>query len=117
MRLGERIRELRKERAWSQTELAEKIGSDARQISRYENERITPSVEALVKLAEVFEVSTDYLLLESAARRLPVLPSNGLLERLQGIEELSEEDKTSLLHILDALLVKNKVRALAQHVG
>jgi len=34
------------------------------QLSRYENGSITPSADAVVKLVEVFDVSTDYLLVE-----------------------------------------------------
>jgi transcriptional regulator with XRE-family HTH domain len=60
---------LRKEHSWSQGELAERVGGDPAQISRYENGRITPSADAVVKLAEVFDVSTDYLLVEDSPRR------------------------------------------------
>lgn len=35
--LGERLKQLRQERGWSQAELAAKVGADAGQISRYEN--------------------------------------------------------------------------------
>ena len=68
MSLQERVKELRKEHGWSQGELAERVGGDPAQISRYENGRITPSAE-VVKLAEVFDVSTDYLLVEDSPRR------------------------------------------------
>lgn len=117
MPLGERIKLLRKERGWSQGELAERIGSDARQISRYENGRITPSAEAIVKIAQAFDVSTDYLLVEEAPRRAPKLEDQGLLDRLEDLQNLTEEDRTSLLHILDALMAKNKVKALARELG
>jgi len=69
MPLGERVKELRKERGWSQGELADKVGTDARQISRYENGRITPSLDVVARLAEVFNISLDYLVVEGAQRR------------------------------------------------
>jgi transcriptional regulator with XRE-family HTH domain len=50
--LAKGLKTLRAEAGWSQTELAEKIDSDGRQVSRYENGRITPSLEALVRIAE-----------------------------------------------------------------
>jgi len=53
MSLQERVKQLRKEHGWSQGELAERVGGDPAQISRYENGRITPSADAVVKLAEV----------------------------------------------------------------
>jgi DNA-binding XRE family transcriptional regulator len=57
------------ERGWSQTELADRIGVDPSQISRYEQGRITPSADVIVRFAEAFNVSTDYLLVDDAARR------------------------------------------------
>lgn len=111
MKLGERIKKLRKEQGWSQDELGEKLGGDGRQISRYENGHITPSVEAIIKLAQIFDVSTDYLLLEESPRK--PLKDDTLLNKLQELEKLSEQDRNSLLHIIDALLLKSKVKSLA----
>lgn len=57
-----RIRELRKARGYSQVELAEKIGVSKQAISNWENDNIQPSIEMLIRLADVFGVTTDYLL-------------------------------------------------------
>lgn len=117
MPLGERIKALRTEKSWSQSELADKIDADGRQISRYENGHITPSVEVLVRLAECFDVSIDYLLVDDAPRRPLRVEDQGFIERLEGVQYLSDEDKTSLLHILDALLAKNRIKSFAQGLG
>jgi transcriptional regulator with XRE-family HTH domain len=114
--LGERMKQLRKERGWSQADVAGRIGADGRQISRYENGRITPSLDALAKIAEAFDVSTDYLLFEDASRRPLRVVDNGLAERLGDLGALGEEDRRSVLRILDALIAKNKVRSLAQEL-
>ena len=45
----------------SQADLADAIGSDARKVSRYENGRITPSLDALARIAETLDVSMEYL--------------------------------------------------------
>ena len=112
MALGERIRQLRTERSWSQDELAAHVGSDARAISRYENGRITPSLDALVRIAEVFNVSLDYLAVEGAPRRPLHVEDPGMTEQLAQAGELAPEDRTSLLNVLDALLTKTRVRAV-----
>jgi transcriptional regulator with XRE-family HTH domain len=114
MLLGERIKALRKEKGWSQGELAEKVATDGRQISRYENGHITPSADVLVKLAQVFDVSVDYLLIEDAPRRPLKVEDPGLLERLQDVQYLTDEDRASVLHILDALVAKSKIKTFAQ---
>ena len=113
MSLQERVKQLRKEQGWSQGELAERVGGDPAQISRYENGRITPSADAVVKLAEVFDVSTDYLLVEDSPRR-PLRGAEDVLgDRLGTVGELSAEDLTLLVGFLDALVTKNRLKALA----
>ena len=60
--LGARIKELRKEFGLSQVELAIRMEVTKQTISNWENENIQPSVDMLVGLANVFNVTTDYLL-------------------------------------------------------
>ena len=60
--LGSRIKELRKEFGLSQVELAIRMEVTKQTISNWENENIQPSVDMLVGLANVFNVTTDYLL-------------------------------------------------------
>jgi transcriptional regulator with XRE-family HTH domain len=110
--LGERIRELRTERNWSQDELAAHVGSDARGISRYENGKITPGLDTLIRIAETFNVSLDYLAVDGTPRRPLHVDDPGLTEQLVQASELPLEDRTSLLNVLDALLTKNRVRAV-----
>jgi len=114
--LGERMKRLRQERGWSQSELAGQIGGDGRQISRYENGHIVPSVEALTKIAEALDISTDFLLFESIARRPLHVPDNGISERLLDLSDLGEDDRKSLFHILDALVAKTKFRSLVREM-
>lgn len=111
--LSERIKQLRKERKWSQGELAAKINADAGQISRYENGHIAPSADAIVRLAEALDVSCDYLLIDSAPRRPLHTPENILGERVAGLAELTDEDLASLLNVIDGLVAKTRLKALA----
>ena len=69
MHLGNKIKELRKDKNISQDELAEKINIDGRQISRYENDKMNPSIEVLIKIAEAFNISIDYLLFDDIPKK------------------------------------------------
>ena len=60
--LGELIRTARIEQQWTQYELAERMNVSRATISNWENENIQPSIDMLVALANVFNVTTDYLL-------------------------------------------------------
>lgn len=60
---GERLRRLRKEHDITQGQLAEVIGVVPSAVGKYERiSQSYPSVEALIKIADYFNVSTDYLL-------------------------------------------------------
>jgi transcriptional regulator with XRE-family HTH domain len=113
MGLGERVRQLRKEMGWSQAELGDKIGTDSQRVSRYENGRISPSVDAAVRIAEAFNVSLDYLLVEGVARRPLHVAEDSLGDRLANVGELPEADLAALLNVLDSLVAKNRLKALA----
>ena len=60
--LSIRIKELRCSRNISQVELANALFVSKQSVSNWENDNIMPSVEMLVKIANYFGVSTDYLL-------------------------------------------------------
>jgi transcriptional regulator with XRE-family HTH domain len=113
MPLGDRIRQLRKEAGWSQAELAEKISADPGRVSRYEAGRITPSAEALVRLAEILNVSIDHLLVEGIPRRPLHSAEDALGDRLAAVAELPGDDLASLLNVIDGLVAKTRLRALA----
>ena len=59
---GGRLREARKQRGLTQTELGELIGVGKSAICCYEKETRNPTLEALLELINVFGVSADYLL-------------------------------------------------------
>lgn len=59
---GQRIRELREERNLTQAQLADRIGTTASTVGKYEREGLQPSVETIISLCKFFGVSADYLL-------------------------------------------------------
>ena len=59
---SERIRLLRSSYSYSQLELAKKLGVSKQSVSNWEDDNIMPSVEMLERVANFFEVTTDYLL-------------------------------------------------------
>ncbi|HXB65963.1 MAG TPA: helix-turn-helix transcriptional regulator [Solirubrobacteraceae bacterium] len=113
MPLADRIKQLRTEAGLSQAELAELVGgSDARQISRYEHGRITPSLDVAVRLAQALNVSLDYLAIDNVPRRPLHVADHGLAERLGQLAELDPDDRQSLLRVLDAFLTRKRLHAL-----
>jgi len=68
--------------------------------------------------SRAFNVSLDYLLFEEVSRR-PLEPKISTLvaQRVLALQDLSEEDEKSLLHMINAIEAKNKLKALAAQVG
>jgi DNA-binding XRE family transcriptional regulator len=61
IRLGSRIKELRKERGMDAKELAQKIGIDAANLSRIEQGRFSVGIDILNKIAGVMNMSLDFV--------------------------------------------------------
>lgn len=60
--LGQAIKKLRQERGMKQEELGLAVGVSKQSVSNWENENIMPSIDLLIRLADYFGVSTDFLL-------------------------------------------------------
>ncbi len=66
MTLGEKITMLRKEKHWSQEELAMRLDISRQSVSKWESEASVPDLDKVVRLSEIFDVSLDFLLKEDA---------------------------------------------------
>ena len=117
MALAERVKQLRTEHHWSQGDLAERIDADPAQISRYENGRITPSADAIIRLAETFNVSCDYLLVDGAPRRPFTSPEDALGHQLHDIAELDPDDLELITRFIDALVTKTRLKNLTNTIS
>ena len=59
---NERIKELRTSRCMNQVEFAKKLNVTKQSVSNWENNNIQPSIDMIIKIANEFSVSADYLL-------------------------------------------------------
>ncbi len=66
MILAEKIMKLRKGQGWSQEELAVRLGVSRQSVSKWESMASLPDLDKILKMSELFGVSTDYLLKEEA---------------------------------------------------
>jgi transcriptional regulator with XRE-family HTH domain len=107
-KFGVRIKELRKNKKWTQKELANKIDVRFPQLNKDECGLHTPPMDKLVKLSEVFDTTIDYLLTGDRTDERP-LHNLRLMERLQELEAFASEDQETVIKLIDAMIVKNKV--------
>jgi len=105
--LGQRLARLRKERGYSQVELAEKMGIIQQLITAYEHDRLRLHAEMVIRFARALDVSTDELLLglnKKAKAQKGTGLSLKIVRRLQRIEQLPELRQKTLLKSIDLLL-------------
>ena len=60
--LSENIKRLRQAKGLNQVELAKRLGVTKQCVSNWENDNVVPSIEMLIKIADFFNVTTDYIL-------------------------------------------------------
>lgn len=111
--LGQRIRQLRREREWSQEEFGQKIDVHEQTIIRYEKDAVIPTATVLKKMSEVFGVSIDYLVfgdIDSTGMRVQ---NKELFKRFQQLDRFNPEDLKSLIDIMDLVIHKQQVKDLA----
>lgn len=99
MALADNMMLLRKKKAISQAELGKMIGTSGDVIGRYERGDISPSIEAVAKIADALEVSVDYLIGKTKMEL-----DKETIRRFEDIAALSQENKNFVLNLIDMAL-------------
>lgn len=106
--IATRIVSLRKQKKYSQEELAKSIDVSLSIIGKYERGINQPSIESLAKMANVFDVSIDYLVGKGAFAKI----DKDVLKRLEQIQGLPAVEKDRILLTLDDLIKASIVRGI-----
>ncbi|WP_019205473.1 helix-turn-helix domain-containing protein [Limosilactobacillus ingluviei] len=104
MNMGSKIRDLRKEKRLSQTELGKLIHVSQQTVTAWENNKAEPTSSAVVQLAEVFNVSTDYLLgrPEKHKEDNSGLSENQKLVAYSIDPDISDEERKAIIEMVEA---------------
>ncbi len=105
---GARIKRLRKQKNWTQKELAGKADVRSAQLNKYEGGLHSPPFETLLKLAEALDTSVDYLLTGDETESVP-LHNQRLLERFRDLETVAADDQEAVIRLIDAMIMKGKM--------
>ena len=106
MDLSSKITELRKKKDWSQAELARQIEVSREIIGRYERGDATPSIDIAKRIADIFEVSLDFLVGEGVNSEFDKKTVN----RIQEIQKLETETKERMWFFIDTVIRDAKAR-------
>lgn len=114
MKIGDRVKELRKQKKLTQAKLAELVNLTYIQIGRYEKHKSNPSADVLQRLADALETTADYLINGTSEQIVSTkVTDRDLINLFQAVEQLSMEDQNMVKTFLDALVTKRKVQLLA----
>lgn len=112
---AQRLRDLRRQKGLSQSELGKLADLHYTHIGRFERGTSRPGGDTLKRLADALDVTGDYLLEgatdEAAKARFE---DRELLRQFQEVEQLPDEDKEVIKKLLDAFLTKKQLQALAK---
>ena len=102
--MGSNIKRLRRQRGWTQTDLAQRIGCTQGIITAYENNLKRPSLEKITQLAKVLDVSTDELIGHTQMKSQAAPKNPKLWKRFEQLQKLPPGEKSMVLKMIDGLL-------------
>jgi transcriptional regulator with XRE-family HTH domain len=106
MDIGNKITQLRKQNSLSQSELAKKLGISRTIVGNYERNENTPSVDVILKMAKLFNVSVDYILGEGKLSTY----NKEILNRIEDIESLDLDTQNKLFFLIDNVIQNFKTK-------
>ena len=104
---GQRLASIRKERGFTQVELAESLDMVQAVISDYERGKLRPYADVVARFAEVLGTTTDALIGATPVAKLvsPAL-NKRFARRRKAIDKLPKRDQDALIRTIDAFLGK-----------
>lgn len=115
---AERVTALRKQRGMTQARLAELLGMATRSYNRWERGGHLPSLEMLVKAADILSVSLDELVGRQAHISEPAIKNAELHQLVQEVDQLPDREQQAVIVMLDGLLRSAQVtRAVNRRSG
>ena len=106
LNVGSKISLLRKEKGWSQGDLAEQIGASREIIGKYERNENSPSLKMALKMAKAFGVTVDFLLGEGEYSSY----DKDTVERIKNIQEMDSNTRSVLFNVIDTYIQNFKTK-------
>ncbi len=103
MSFSERVVTLRKQKNWTQQQLAEQVGVRVLQIRRYESGASQPTLDAIRRLALALGVTTDELIFDKDERG----PDEDLRLQFEALTRFTPEEKKIAKAVLESLILKH----------
>ncbi len=106
---GQTLKKLRQERGMTQKQLAEIVEVDLPRISKYERGLVYPTTEMIATLADVFQISIDYLIRGEYVPEVQVVYSTELAKRLESMSRLPLKDQQIIIDVIDTYIRRREL--------
>ncbi len=107
MDFGSVVVALRKEQGISQTDLANQLGIHKNVLGRYERNEVNPSIEIARRIADILDVSLDYL-----SGKVDVEMDKDTKKRILEVSKFEQEDREHIFSVIDAFIAKRKIQSI-----
>jgi transcriptional regulator with XRE-family HTH domain len=113
MPFAEKLAKLRKDKGFTQQELAQRAGIGIAQMRRYEKGNSSPTLEVIKNIAKTLAVTTDELIFDEGEGIVPSkIQDKELLEQFEQISTLTPQDKEALKTIIESMIIKSKLQQI-----
>jgi len=115
--LGQRIKQLRKGKSWTQKELAKQINISPAQLNKYESGFNAPPLDRLVLLADSLETTLDFLVTGGDQEQESPIYNTRLVQRLKIIETFESDERETVIKLLDAMIAKHNMESTVKSMS
>ena len=110
MIFADKLIRLRRQRGWSQEELAEKLQVSRQAVSKWESAQTAPELEKLLQLSALFGVSTDYLLKDEMEPEETGQTAGEPADKRNDLSQNAQEDGPAQSDCQEPGLIKGRVK-------
>ncbi len=107
MDFGSTVAELRKLKRISQKDLASQLGIHKNVLGRYERNEVFPSIDIARKIADILDVSLDYL-----TGKHDIQIDKNTSTRILEVSKFEVEDRNHIFSVIDAFIAKRKIQSI-----
>ena len=113
MPFAEKLAKFRKDKGFTQQELAQRAGIGIAQMRRYEKGNSSPTLEVIKNIAKTLAVTTDELIFDEGEGIVPSkIQDKELLEQFEQIATLTPQDIEALKTIIESMIIKSNLQQI-----
>lgn len=110
----DRLHALRQQRQLTQVRVAELVGVGIRVYHRWERGDATPHFDALLRLADVLDISLDELVGREPVNEDSAIHNHELHQLVRQVDQLSDDDQRALIAVMDGLVKRTQISKIAR---